>query len=305
MQEVTEFCLDWLVPHPQTEELVSGPANSPENTFVTPSGERCSISMGPAMDQEILWDHFSNVLDAATALGESGAWVQEVARARELLATPRVGTDGRLQEWPEPFGEVELEHRHVSHLFALHPGRQITRHTPDWCRAARETLEVRGDEATGWSRAWKICFWARLGDGERAHKLLRDLFTPRALRGSEFAADGAGVYPNLFCAHPPFQIDGNFGAAAGIAEMLLQSHDGSITLLPALPTAWQSGSVRGLCARGGFVLDLHWREGSLEQATLHSLRGNACELRYGARVLALETGAGQRYTLGPALEITR
>jgi alpha-L-fucosidase 2 len=302
-EEVTRFCLAWLVPDPVTGELVSGPANSPENTFVAPGGERCSISMGPAMDQEILWDHFSNVLDAARALGDQSDWVLSTEQARGRLRLPQIGPDGRLLEWREPFEEVEPQHRHVSHLFGLHPGRQITRHTPAWCRAAREALELRGDEATGWSRAWKICFWARLGAGDRALDLLRGLFTPRCLRGSEFASDGAGVYPNLFCAHPPFQIDGNFGAAAGIAEMLLQSHDGAITLLPALPDAWQSGSVRGLCARGGFVLDLEWREGRLEQARLHSRRRSVCELRYGTYELSLATSAGQSYVLSPELEV--
>ena len=298
LREATEFCLDWAVRHPVTGKLLSGPANSPENTFITPAGERCSISMGPSMDQQILWDHFTNVLDAARALGIQDGFVSQVAEARQQLLLPQVGSDGRLLEWAEPFAETEPQHRHVSHLFGLHPGKQLSmRTTPAWCEAARRTLEVRGDEATGWSRAWKICFWARLHDGDRALKLIQQLLTPVALANTEFSADGAGVYPNLFCAHPPFQIDGNFGAAAGIAEMLLQSHDGSITLLPALPAKWPRGRVSGLRARGGFVVDIGWSEGRLSHAVVSSTRGAPCEVRYGSTSIELQTAAGELYDL--------
>jgi alpha-L-fucosidase 2 len=297
LRESAEFCLDWLCEDPATGALVSGPATSPENHFVAPDGQRCAISMGPSMDQQIVWDHFTNVLEAADALGVDDALVRAVAAARRRLAGPRVASDGRLMEWAQEFSETEPEHRHVSHLFGLHPGRQITpRTTPDLAAAAGRSLVARGDGGTGWSMAWKICFWARLGEGDRAAALLGNLLQPCAAEGQ---GDGAGVFPNLFCSHPPFQIDGNFGGAAGIAELLVQSHDGAIDLLPALPSSWRRGAVRGLRARGGFEVEVEWDDGRLRCCVVRGHAAGPCAVRYRGAIAERTLSAGE--TWSPAL----
>jgi alpha-L-fucosidase 2 len=277
LKEVTQFWQDHLVPQ-QDGALVSPDAWSPEHGPHEP---------GVTYDQEIVWDLFTNYLDAARVLNADNEYRTAVAAMREKLLKPKVGAWGQLQEWPEDRDDIRDEHRHVSHLFALHPGRQISPvTTPELAEAARVTLRARGDQSTGWAMAWRISFWARLLDGDHAYKLLRNLMH-LAGRGE------GGVYANLFDTHPPFQIDGNFGATAGIAEMLLQSHAGEIHLLPALPAAWQQGSVKGLKARGNVTVDMRWNSGKLAQATLTSPAAQTVMVRIGGRATQVKLTAGR------------
>ncbi|HEV8169195.1 MAG TPA: glycoside hydrolase family 95 protein [Pyrinomonadaceae bacterium] len=292
MKGAAEFFLDTLVPEPRHNWLVTCPSISPENKH--PAG--VAICAGPTMDTQIIRDLFNQCTSAAEILGIDESFVAQLTAARLRLPPMQIGKAGQLQEWLDDWDleAPERQHRHVSHLYGLFPSNQITQRTPDLFAAARKTLELRGDVGTGWSLAWKINFWARLRDGDRAYVLLQKALTP--VYAKEFGG-GGGVYRNLFDAHPPFQIDGNFGATSGIVEMLLQSHTGEIELLPSLPSAWPNGSVAGLRARGGFEVDIVWKNGVLDHARIKSITGTSCHVRYREKTahLRIKHGASVKW----------
>lgn len=271
MKGAALFFTDMLVRDPRNKYLVTAPTTSPENAYRMPNGKVVHICAGSTMDNQIVRELFTNTIAAANILGIDSAFCQELADKRSRLMPTTIGKDGRILEWLEPYEEVEPHHRHVSHLYGLYPGNEISmEHTPELAEAARKTLEARGDKSTGWSMAWKINFWARLHDGDHAYKLLVDLLRPCVEKTTNMV-NGGGSYPNLFCAHPPFQIDGNYGGCAGIAEMLVQSQTGNIELLPALPTAWKTGSFKGLKVQGGGEVSAKWAEGKMTEAGLKAV----------------------------------
>ncbi|HEY3392315.1 MAG TPA: glycoside hydrolase family 95 protein, partial [Lacipirellulaceae bacterium] len=309
LKEASLFFVDYLIEDPQvgaasraapdatsspprlggpTPMLISGPSNSPEQG---------GLVMGPTMDHQIVRSLFAHTIEASEILGVDEDLRSALRDMRARIAPNQIGRHGQLQEWLEDVDDPKNKHRHISHLWGLHPGDEITpRTTPELAEACRVTLRHRGDGGTGWSKAWKFNVWARLHDGDHAYKMLAEAIT-------------GNTYPNMFDAHPPFQIDGNFGGTAGIVEMLLQSHvrhaagNYEIELLPALPRAWPAGAVKGLCARGAFVVDITWQNGKLESARIRSLQGNSAVLRYGDSTKKITTVKDATYRIGEKLQI--
>ncbi|CAM4246284.1 glycoside hydrolase family 95 protein [Paenibacillus alkaliterrae] len=306
MKEAAMFCLDWLI-EDAGGYLVTSPSTSPEHKFIGPDGKKTAVSKAVTMDMALIRELFTNCIAAMGLTGEDEAFRERLEAARERLQPYRIGKYGQLQEWFMDFEDEDVHHRHVSHLYGVYPGSELTEQAaPEWFAAAQRSLERRGDEGTGWSLAWKLNLWARFGDGNRAHNLIGNLLS--LVDSDKEGVTGGGVYANLFGAHPPFQIDGNFGFTAGVAEMLLQSHEGMINLLPALPDVWPDGEVSGLRARGGFEIGMSWREGALVKLVLLSVSGGACTISAGvplmlqgadeaaSKELQLVTEAGRLYT---------
>ena len=291
MKGASQFMLHWLVRDPKTGYLVTNPSTSPENT-VKINGKEYQITMASTMDMSLIRELFTETIKACQVLKRDSAFAGELKSAKGKLYPFHIGQYGQLQEWFRDWDDPKDTHRHISHLFGLYPGNEITLNSsPELAAAAKQSLIHRGDVSTGWSMAWKINWWSRLHDGDHAYKILSSAFNYIDPKEKRETMGGGGTYPDLFDAHPPFQIDGNFGATAGITEMLLQSHDGAISLLPALPSAWKEGSIKGIKARGNFTIDIQWQDHQLVQGRIFSALGGNCRVKTYQPVKVLEATA--------------
>jgi len=298
-----QFYADLLIEEPEHHWLVIAPANSPENSFRMADGRTAAVCMGPTVMQQMVRYLFGACIESSKTLGVDEEFRNELIAKRARLAPTQISSDGRIMEWLEQYQEPEPHHRHVSHLWGLYPSDEISPYTtPELAQAARKSLEARGDDGVGWSLAFKAALWARLGDGNRAWALVRKALAP--VNGMDVRYDGGGgVYADLFDAGPPFQIDANFGTAAAIGEMLLQSQVDKIELLPALPDAWKNGKVSGLRARGGFQVDITWQDGKLASATIHSDTGEPCAVSYGGNTADFKIQKGKSISLNGNLDL--
>jgi alpha-L-fucosidase 2 len=304
MKGAAGFCLAWMVKD-KNGYLITSPSTSPENTYITPDGFRGATLYGGTSDIAMIRECLKQTIEASEMLKIDSGFRDSLKTAISQLFPYQIGTKGNLQEWYYDWKDFEPTHRHQTHLYGLSPGHQITPDkTPELAEACRVTLNIKGDETTGWSKGWRINLWARLWDGNRAYKLYRELlkYVPRDGAENINYGGGGGTYPNLFDAHPPFQIDGNFGGAAGVIEMLMQSNENEIILLPALPDAWPSGSISGICARGGFEVSIKWKDGKLNGVEVLSKTGNNCTLFYQGKKVSFETEKGSTYKLNTMLE---
>ena len=294
MKGAAEFFVDFMIPEPDHGWMVIAPSNSPENAFMRDPGD-VTVCAGTTMDNQMVSELFTDIITASAVLGTDADFADSLAVLKSKMAPMQIGQHAQLQEWMYDWDNPNDHHRHVSHLYGLFPGNQISPwRTPELFAAARNSLNYRGDPATGWSMGWKVCLWARLLDGNRAYKLITDQLSPAGSTG--FWGKG-GTYPNLFDAHPPFQIDGNFGCAAGIAEMMLQSHDGAVHVLPSVPDRWADGKVSGLVARGGFVVDIEWQDGKITVVKVKSELGGNLRIRT-ADALAMKDGKALAEAVG-------